>query len=201
MSGMNRRNAIASLLGTTATIALPARAATTAPRQSPEFTLMYLSGATEKLSKYRGNVCLVEFLYTTCSHCQHTSQVFSKLQNEFGTQGFQAIGVAFNPMAHMLVPDFLKDFKPSFPIAHAERGPVMQYLGLTETERFVVPQVALIDRAGVIQLQSPPTGDANLQDEAFLRKEIAKLVAKPGRAVKTSSAAKPVVARPASVSR
>jgi peroxiredoxin len=171
------------------------------PRASGEFVLNLEGGKQELLSKYRGKVCLVEFLFTTCSHCQHTAQVFSKLQKEFGPQGFQAIGIAFNPMSSMLVPDFVKDTGATFPVAFADREKVLGYLKIGPEERFVVPQVLVIDRKGTIRAQSPPLGDANLQDEAYLRKMIAGLlkeaapvpVAAPAK--KAAVAAKPPAAK------
>lgn len=152
------------------------------PRPSPEFTLNLQGGKQELLSKYRGKVCLVEFLFTTCPHCQHTAQTLSKLQAELGPQGFQPIGIAFNEMASMLVPDFVKNYGATFPVAWANRDNVLTYLGVSPMERFVVPQIVIIDKKGVIRAQSSPLGDANLQDEAYLRKMIIGLLKEPGPA-------------------
>jgi peroxiredoxin len=146
------------------------------PRQSPEFTLNLQGGKQELLSQYRGKVTLVEFLFTTCPHCQHAAQMLSKLQGELGPQGFQAVGVAFNEMSSMLVPDFVKNYGATFPVAWANRDAVLGYLNISTMERFVVPQIVVIDRKGVIRAQSLPQGDANLQDEAYLRKLIEGLL-------------------------
>ena len=75
------------------------------PRQAPEFVLNMQGGKQDLLSKHRGKVLLVEFLFTTCPHCQHTAAVLSKLQADYGSKGFEAIGIAFNDMASMLVPE------------------------------------------------------------------------------------------------
>ncbi len=163
------------------------------PRQSPEFVMNMPNGEKQLLSKYRGKVVLVEFLHTTCAHCQHTAGEFSKLQSEFGARGFQALGIAFNEMSNMLVPDFIKEFKPTFPVAWANRDPAMAYLGISATERFVVPQVVLMDKKGVIRFQSPPLGDPNLQDEKYLRARIEELLTgvperKPAAVVKSATA-------------
>jgi hypothetical protein len=102
--------------------------------------------------------------------------VFSKLQADYGPRGFQAIGIGFNDMSNMLVPDFIKDFKPTFPVGWANRDPVLAFLGISQEERFVVPQIVLIDRKGMIRAQSPPLGDASLQDEKFMRAKIEELL-------------------------
>ena len=166
------------------------------PRQSPEFVINYASGEKQLLSKFRGKVVLCEFLHTTCPHCQHTAETFSKLQDEFGARGFQALGVAFNEMSNMLVGDFIKDYKPTFPVGWANRDPVLVYLGINPMERMAVPQVVLMDRKGVIRMQSPPLGDATLQDEKFLRVKIEEMLGgggiterKPTAAVKSMNAA------------
>ena len=167
-----------------ATLAIGAASAIDLPRRSPEFVIHKASGEQELLSKYRGKVVACEFLYTTCSHCQHTAGTFSKLQEEFGARGFQALGIAFNEMAGMLVPDFVRDFKPTFPVGWGPREQVMAYLGLKPDERFVVPQVVLMDRKGVIRFQSPPLGDPNLQDEKYLRERISELLGENGITIK-----------------
>lgn len=171
------------------------------PRQSPEFVINLPNGEKQLLSKYRGKVVLVEFLHTTCSHCQHTVGVFSKLQDEFGGRGFQALGIAFNEMSNMLIPDFLKEFKPSFTVGWANRDPALAYLGISTTERFVVPQVVLMDKKGGIRFQSPPLGDPNLQDDKYLRARIEELLTgvperKPSAAVKSAPAASALAKKP-----
>lgn len=163
------------------------------PRQSPEFVLNLNGGKQDLLSHYRGKVMLVEFLFTTCPHCQHTAQTLNKLQAEFGARGFQAMGIAFNEMSSMLVPDFVRDYNVKFPVAWAQREQVMGYLQISTMERFVVPQIVLIDRKGQIRAQSPPLGDPKLQDEANLRVQIDALLKEAGGTA-SSAAAKPAAA-------
>jgi thiol-disulfide isomerase/thioredoxin len=167
------------------------------PKPSPEFVINYPNGEKQLLSKLRGKVVLVEFMFTTCPHCQHTAGVFSALQNEFGPRGFQAVGIAFNEMAGMLVPDFIKDFKPAFPVGFADRDKVLNYLGISVIDRFVVPQVVLIDRKGMIRAMSPPLGDPSLQDDKFVRVKIEELLSSGTPARGTPTSAKAGVARPA----
>ena len=150
------------------------------------------SGEKQLLSKFRGKVVLCEFLFTTCPHCQHAAGTYSKLQAEFGARGFQALGIAFNDMSNMLVGDFITEFKPTFPVGWANRDPVLVYLGINPMERMAVPQVVLMDKKGVIRFQSPPLGDANLQDEKYLREKIEELLGgaierKPASAVKSAT--------------
>ena len=43
------------------------------PRQSPEYALTLPGGQQELLSKYKGKVVAMEFLFTTCPHCQKSA--------------------------------------------------------------------------------------------------------------------------------
>src|SRR5262249_16745986 len=121
----------------------------------------------------------LELLYTTCPHCQHASQVFSKLYTEYGSRGFQPIGVAFNEMANMLVPDFVKQNNVNYPVGFSVRDPGLNFLGVSAVERFVVPQVVWIDRKGMIRSQTPPLGDEKLLSEPYWREMIETLTKEP----------------------
>ena len=46
-------------------------------------------------------------------------------------------------------------------------------------ERWVVPQMALIDRKGVIRYQTPALGAEEVQNEAWLRGKILELLKEP----------------------
>jgi peroxiredoxin len=146
-----------------------------APRHSPEFVLNFNDGSTKLLSSYRGKAVAVEFLHTTCPHCQHASQVFSKLYTEYGAKGFQPIGVAWNDMAKMLVPDFIKSFTVNYPVAYADRDKVLDYLGISPMMRSVVPQIVWIDKTGTIRSQTPAGGEESMLQEKYWREMIEML--------------------------
>jgi peroxiredoxin len=139
------------------------------PRKAPEFTIVEPSGKQTLLSSYKGKVVCIEFLYTTCPHCQETSKVFSKLQRELGPQGVQFIGVAFNDNAALLTDGFVKQFGVAYPVGYSNIDTVLSYLGISVMDRWMVPQIVVIDRKGMIRAQSPPTGDVNLQTEVPLK--------------------------------
>ncbi len=68
------------------------------------------------LSSLRGKVVGLLFVHTTCPHCQHASQVFTKLYQEYKPRGFEAVDVAFNTMANLYVKDFVKDYQIGYPV-------------------------------------------------------------------------------------
>jgi peroxiredoxin len=157
-----------------------ALSATAAPppvlRKAPEFTIAEPSGKQILLSSFKGKVVIAEFLYTTCPHCQRESQLLSKLYKEMAPRGVQMVGVAFNDNAAMLVPQFVQQFQVNYPVGAANPDAVINFLGFNIMDRYVVPQVAVIDRKGNIRVQTPPMGDESLYQETYLRNLIEGLL-------------------------
>jgi peroxiredoxin len=152
------------------------------PRPANEFRMVGASGKPVKLSDYRGKVVLLQFLYTTCSHCQATARMLSKLQGELGPHGLQVLGVAFNQDAQerpAMIDEFMKGNNLAFPVGSAAPDTVLGYLGASVMERFVVPQIMVVDRHGVVRAQSELTGSAELQDESYLRSFLGGLLKEP----------------------
>ena len=165
------------------------------PRQAPEFAIqMPQPSGQNLLSQYKGKVVCIEFLYTTCPHCQTASQLMSRLQTEYGPKGFQALGVAFNDMSHMLVRDFVRDFKVNYPIGYSTREPVHSFLQNDPKHSLHVPQMVFIDRKGVIRHQSLPQADSQTSTEPFMRKMIETLLKEPAAATPTKRS-KPTAAK------
>jgi peroxiredoxin len=153
--------------------------ATTAQRKSPEFTISVPGGKDTLLSSYRGKVVLIGFFSTACPHCQNTAKVFGGLQQAFGSEGLQAVGIAFNPETKddAVVKDFARNFAPNFPVGRASLDSVLSYLGISVMDRrWVYPQVVLIDRHGMIREQSDPKGSPELQDLVTLRPKVEALL-------------------------
>jgi peroxiredoxin len=174
---MLRRVALAVLM--TLAASAPAVAAQVGST-TPEFVIRFNDGSQKLLSSYRGKVVCVLFVHTTCPHCQRTCSEMSKLYTELGPKGFQPVAVAWNEMANMLVPDFVKQNSVNFPVGFAPRDEVLSYLGISAMERSVVPQIVWIDKKGVVRSQTPPTGDSKLLQESFWREEIDTLLKEPG---------------------
>src|SRR5689334_11869268 len=164
------------------------------PRPAPEFVIQYNDGHQALLSSFRGKVVALEFLYTTCPHCQHSSQVFSKLNSEFSSKGFQPLGVAFNEMPQMLVPDFIKQNNVNFPVGFSPRDAVLTFLSIPVIERFVVPQIVWIDRKGMIRSQTPALGDEKQLQEGYWREMIETLTKEPD-SVRKHAPLRPTTAR------
>lgn len=189
MTIMRAIPAIALLVG----LPLIAAEVTPAPpkppvRQAPEFVITYPAGKQQLLSSLKGKVVSLSFIFTTCPHCQKECQMLSKLYTELGPKGFQPVAVAVNQMALMLVPDFIRDFHVNFPVGASEQPPALSFLQIKPDDRWVVPQVAVIDRKGMIRAQTPFSGDEKLQEEGHMRELIESLLKETG-GVKVKAAA------------
>jgi thiol-disulfide isomerase/thioredoxin len=146
-------------------------------RKSPEFVIKFVDGKQMLLSSLKGKVVALLLVHTTCPHCQHTSQVFTQLYNEYGARGFQPIDAAFNTMANMYVNDFVKNYSIGYPVGYSTPEEVMAYLGYNVMERYTVPQIVWIDRKGNIRSQTPSAGDdATLYTEGYWRNMIETLL-------------------------
>lgn len=146
-------------------------------RKSPEFVVKFVDGKQMLLSSLKGKVVALLMVHTTCPHCQHTSQVFTQLYNEYGARGFQPIDAAFNTMANMYVADFVKNYSIGYPVGYSTPEEVMAYLGYNVMERYTVPQIVWIDRKGNIRSQTPSAGDdATLYTEGYWRNMIETLL-------------------------
>ena len=161
-------------------------------RKSPEFVIKFVDGKQMLLSSLKGKVVALLMVHTTCPHCQHTSQVFTKLYEEYGARGFQPVDAAFNTMANIYVSDFVKTYNIGYPVGYSTPEEVMAYLGFNVMERYTVPQIVWIDRKGNIRSQTQPAGeDATLYTEGYWRNMIETLLKESATApVHHTSAAK-----------
>src|SRR5579859_6654675 len=156
--------------------------AVTVPRPAQEFVI-HGPGGDALLSQFRGKVVLLAFIFTTCPHCQHSVGIMSGLQNEYGPRGFQALGAAFNEMAAQLVPSFIAQFHPTFPIGYAARASVLEYLQTPSNIPLSVPVLVFIDKKGVIRSQHMSSDDPFFKDqEKSMRAELEALLKEPGPA-------------------
>jgi len=149
-------------------------------RPAPDFHMTDPSGKSFDLSRYRGKVVVMQFLYTTCGHCQAAAQMLSRLQSELGPRGLQVIGIAFNPGSAQpgVVDEFVKTNHVNFPVGTSPMDPVLSYLGIPVVERFGVPQIVIVDRRGMIRAQSESQGTSQLTDESYLKPLLEELLKK-----------------------
>jgi hypothetical protein len=67
---------------------------------------------------------------------------------------------------------------------------VLSYLGVSDIESWVVPQIAIIDRKGMVRAQSAARGTTELQTEDYLRKYLGELLTESKPATPSKAPAK-----------
>ena len=173
-----------------ALVSLPAAPATI-PRPAPELSFKLADGKPAKLSQWRGKVIVLEFLLTTCSHCQQTSMTMNRVQAEYGARGVQAVGIAINDENGSLASGYVKEFGLTYPIGWAKHQVAVDFLQHPVMLRMMMPQLMFIDRAGVIRAQYPGTDPFFQNEEAGMRKMLDSLL-KESRGTRAPSSRKAV---------
>jgi peroxiredoxin len=164
-------------LATLLALGFPAAAAPPVLRDSPEFTIVVPSGHTTPLSSFKGQVVVIEFLLYRCPSCLRMAQTINKLHGEMANRGFRPIGIVFDAgVTEPVVHDLALLLKLNYLVGYTTSDQVDRYLGRAGMVRFQVPQMVVIDRAGVIRAQSRPSGEANLTDESYLRNLVRELL-------------------------
>jgi len=151
------------------------------PRKAPELAVQMTDGQQLLLSQFRGKVVMIDFVHTTCPHCQNASSIVERLYKEYGPRGFQPLGVAFNDNASLLVPEFVKMLGLTYPVGVASRATVLEYVEHSLAEPLYVPQMVFVDRTGEIRAQHGGVNDDFLKGdlEKHLRDQIESLLKEP----------------------
>lgn len=144
------------------------------PRKAPELSFYDGSGKAVSLSSFKGKVVALEFLFIRSMHCARVAQTLNKLNNDLSSRGFQSIGVAFSaPQSEAdaaTVGGFIQSLRLAYPVGFTDKDNVDRFLDRGKDEVLSIPQVVIIDRAGVIRAQSGEKGgNPALEDENYLR--------------------------------
>jgi peroxiredoxin len=83
---------------------------------APDFALASLDGKTLKLSDYRGKAVLLNFWATWCEPCKIEMPWFVDLQNKYGPQGLQVLGVAMDDASPKDIAEFAQKMSVNYPI-------------------------------------------------------------------------------------
>ena len=156
------------LLLTGSTLAVPSAPV---PRKSPDFTINEPGGKTTMLSSFKGKVVVMEFLFLGSQHCLRVAATINKLYGELGPRGLQPVGIAFGPKADAANTYLVaQTWRLNYPVGYSDQENVDTYLARGKDDVLNIPQVVVIDRAGMIRAQSGGRpGDPKLENEDSLR--------------------------------
>jgi peroxiredoxin len=112
---------------------------------APDFALESLDGKTMRLSDFRGKAVLLNFWATWCGPCKIEMPWFVDFQKQYGSQGFQVVGVAMDDASKEAIGKFAKDMGVNYPILIGKESVGDQYGGVP-----ALPESFLISRDGKI---------------------------------------------------
>jgi peroxiredoxin len=143
----------------------PASAVAKQHRPAPDFNLPLIDGGQLRLSSYRGKVVLLDFWATWCLPCREETPQFVDLQQKYGGEGLQIIGVSMDDSIDPVRP-FYQQFHMNYPVAMGTADVGSAYGGVLG-----LPIAFLIDRDGRIYAKHMGATDA-----AVFEKDITTLL-------------------------
>jgi thiol-disulfide isomerase/thioredoxin len=112
---------------------------------APDFTLQSLDGKSVSLSEFKGKAVLVNFWATWCGPCKIETPWLVELQNEYGSQGLQIVGVAMDESGKDEIARFAKDMGMNYPVLLGREAVGEAYGGVP-----ALPESFFIGRDGKI---------------------------------------------------
>ncbi len=82
------------------------------------------------------------------------------------------LGAIFNDNAAKLLPDFLRQYKPGFPLGHSTSNDVYSYLQLSFMRINYVPMMAFVDATSTLRSQFTGTDPIFKNDQAANIKKV-----------------------------
>ena len=117
-----------------------------APAANLDFTLKNIENADVNLADYKGKVILLDFWATWCGPCKIEIPGFIEMQNKYGPDGLQVIGISIDDRLEQLKP-FAAEMKMNYPVLQGlGRDDVTDALGPI----IGIPTTLIISREGKI---------------------------------------------------
>lgn len=112
---------------------------------APDFTLQALDGKSMSLSDLRGKAVLLNFWATWCGPCKIETPWLVELQNQYGSQGLQVVGVEMGDDGKDDIEKFTKDMGVNYPVLIGKEAVGDAYGGVP-----ALPETFFIGRDGKI---------------------------------------------------
>jgi peroxiredoxin len=117
-------------------------------RAAPDFLLTDATGASFRLSDYKGKVVLLNFWASWCEPCKTEIPWFVELQRTRANQGFAVIGISLDEDGWKAVRPLMESAKVNYRVAIGDDALVQKFGGVES-----LPETLLIDREGRIAVR------------------------------------------------
>ena len=114
---------------------------------SPDFSLMDVSGQRRHVSEWKGKVLAINFWATWCPPCLEEIPHFIKLQDKYGQQGLQFLGIALESVDK--VKKFASEIGINYPLLVGEQEVIKLGTKFGNTMGGL-PYTVILDRNGHI---------------------------------------------------
>jgi len=117
--------------------------------KAPDFTLEDLSGKNVSLSKYKGNVVVLDFWATWCQPCRTSIPELVKLQDTYRDKGLIILGVSMDSAdtKNAYLSAFKEKYKINYAILRVDDKTIKKYFGDNE---FSIPTLFIVNREGMV---------------------------------------------------
>ncbi len=134
--------------------------------QRPEFAAADLNGDLRNIKEWDGKLIFLNFWATWCPPCKKEIPAFVELQEAYGEQGFQIIGIAIDDQEN--VAEYAEQMKMNYPslIVNADGVGLAQRYG---NGVGVLPYTVIINRSG--EISNTITGELSMIRAKELLKE------------------------------
>lgn len=137
-------------------------------RSAPDFALADASGATVRLSDYKGKVVLLNFWATWCGPCKIEIPWFVEFEKTYSGRGFAVLGISLDDDGWAAVRPYIEQKKVNYRVMVADGNTAKQFGGVES-----LPTTLLIDRDGKIA-----SGHVGLTGKSTYEDQIEQLLGK-----------------------
>jgi len=112
----------------------------------PQFSLVGLDGVREDVSQWQGKVRVINFWATWCPPCKREIPAMIELQESYGRQGLQIVGIAMDNSE--AVQEYVKESAINYPILLGDDAiEIAEKLG---NDMGLLPYTVIVDQTGAI---------------------------------------------------